>query len=299
MRRILRCGRALDLAATTGPLRHGRDPSWVKVPTGFAKASLTPAGPGVEVITVVPAEGMVVQEAYGPGADWLAERLPDLVGHHDDVAGFAPPPALAEAWRRRPGIRVPRSGLVFEAFVPVVLGQKVTGREAMSAYRELVLVYGEPVGVGPFPGLRVPPAPEVWRAIPSWKWHAAGVGPDRSRTVVAAARRAQALERLVDVPPAQAREAMRSLPGVGVWTAAEVAQRALGDADAISVGDFHVARMVVYALTGRRDGTDEQMLGLLVDQVGHRFRVQRLVEVARLGPDRRGPRFQGRDYRAM
>lgn len=117
--------------------------------------------------------------------------------------------------------------------------------------------------------------------------------------MVAAAARAEALERLALVPPAQARAAMQTMPGVGAWTAAEVAQRALGDADAISVGDFHVARGVVYALTGRRDGTDEEMLELIADHVPHRFRVQRLMELGRLGPPRHGPRYRGRDFRSM
>ena len=43
---------------------------------------------------------------------------------------------------------------------------------------------------------------------------------------------------------------MVSVPGVGVWTAAETAHRALGDADAVSFGDYHVAKNVGWALTG-------------------------------------------------
>lgn len=299
MNRTLRLARPVDLAATIGPLRHGRDPSWAVVPGGYAKASLTPDGPGAEVIVAAAARGEVRQEAYGPGAGWLAERLPELLGVGDDPTGFDPPAPLRQVWRRHPGWRVPRSRLVFETFVPVVLGQKVTGVEAFASYRRLVLATGEPVALGPFPALVVPPPAEVWRDVPSWQWHRAGVGPERARTVVLAARRASALERLVDREPAEARAVLQSMPGVGVWTAAEVAQRALGDADAISVGDFHVARAVVYALTGRRDGTDGQMLELIADQAGHRFRVQRLVELGRLGPPRHGPRYRGLDFRSM
>lgn len=294
-----RPGRPLDLRATAGPLRHGTDPSWARVAGGFAKASLTPDGPGVQVVTAAPGGGEVRLAAFGEGAAWLAENLPRLLGHGDDDAGFEPPEPLREVRRRHPGIRVPRTGLVLETLVPVVLAQKVTGKEAGTSYARLLRRFGEPIGVGPCPELVVPPPAAVWRQVPSWEWHKAGVGPERSRTVVAAAGRAAALERLVDERPDRAREAMMALPGIGVWTAAEVAQRALGDADAISVGDYHLARMVVFALTGRRDGTDAEMLSLLTDQVGHRFRVQRLVEIGRLGPERRGPRYAGRDYRAI
>jgi 3-methyladenine DNA glycosylase/8-oxoguanine DNA glycosylase len=77
--------------------------------------------------------------------------------------------------------------------------------------------------------MRVPPPAEVWRTIPSWEFHRANVDPGRARTIVGAATRAEALERQTD------RDALTSLPGVGIWTAAETAQRALGDPDALSV----------------------------------------------------------------
>ena len=44
-----------------------------------------------------------------------------------------------------------------------------------------------------------------------------------------------------------------SLPGVGEWTAAETAQRAFGDADALSVGDYHLAKVIGWSLLGRPD----------------------------------------------
>ena len=45
---------------------------------------------------------------------------------------------------------------------------------------------------------------------------------------------------------------MRSLYGIGEWTIAETRIRALGDPDAVSVGDYHLAHHVGYALTGHR-----------------------------------------------
>ena len=89
--------------------------------------------------------------------------------------------------------------------------------------------------------------------------------------------------------------ALRALPGIGPWTAAEVTLRALGDPDAVSVGDFHLAHVVGYALGGREGGTDEEMLELLAPWAGHRARVVKLLERAGVGPPRRGPRVAPRD----
>ena len=141
------------------------------------------------------------------------------------------------------------------------------------------------------------PEPEVWARIPSWVWHRAGVGPDRSRTLVGATARAAALERTLELPRVEAERALRSLPGVGPWTVAEVRQRAYGDPDAVSVGDFHLAAQVVYALTGELGGDDARMLELLAPYAGHRYRVVRMVELSGVAPPRRGPRYAPLDHR--
>ena len=52
---------------------------------------------------------------------------------------------------------------------------------------------------------------------------------------------------------------------------------ALGDADAVSVGDYHLPSLVSWALAGERRGTDERMLELLAPFAGHRGRVIRLL----------------------
>jgi 3-methyladenine DNA glycosylase/8-oxoguanine DNA glycosylase len=251
----------------------------------------------------VPPGGDVVEvRAWGPGADWALEAAPDLLGAGDDPAGFEPQhPVVAASWRRHPGWRVPRSRRVLDALVPAVLEQKVTGREAWRAFRTLVRRYGEPAP-GPTAhlpgGLWVQPAPRTWATVPSWEWHRAGVDLSRSRTVVTAAASAGRLEALADVPTAEAAVRMRSLPGIGVWTAAEVGQRALGDADAVSVGDFHLSSVVGVALVGERVD-DDAMLELLEPYAGHRYRAVRMIELSGVRPERHGPRFEGVDYRAM
>ncbi|MEZ5189678.1 MAG: hypothetical protein R2717_01505 [Schumannella sp.] len=61
-----------------------------------------------------------------------------------------------------------------------------------------------------------PALPEAWCRILSWEWHRAGVGPQRSDTVMRAVSVAGALERAVRVDAATAIQRMRTVPGVGV-----------------------------------------------------------------------------------
>jgi 3-methyladenine DNA glycosylase/8-oxoguanine DNA glycosylase len=222
-----------------------------------------------------------------------------MLGADDDRAGFDPAhPVLRDLSARHPGLRIGRSGRVLEALVPAVLEQKVVGAEARRAWRYLLLKFGDPAP-GPAPaGMRVSPPPRIWRRIPSWEWHRAGVEGVRARTIIGAAEVAGRLEEIVTMPAADADRRLRSLPGIGVWTSAEIRQRACGDADAVSVGDYHLPSLVGWALAGRRVD-DAGMLELLAPYAGHRHRAVRLVELGGLGPPRRGPRMSIRDYRTF
>jgi 3-methyladenine DNA glycosylase/8-oxoguanine DNA glycosylase len=225
-------------------------------------------------------------QAWGDGAAEFVENLPALLGADDDAGDFRPEhPVIAEALRRVPHLRLGRTGRVLEAMIPAVIEQRVQGVEAFRSWRLLVTRFGTPAP-GPAPErMRVPPSPQTWRAIPSWEYHRANVDPGRMRTLVGCAQRADALERQTD------RAAFTALPGVGVWTAAETAQRALGDADALSVGDYHLATMIGWTLLGRRID-DDAMVELLEPLRPHRYRAVRLLEVSRLAQlPRRGPRL--------
>jgi 3-methyladenine DNA glycosylase/8-oxoguanine DNA glycosylase len=195
-------------------------------------------------------------------------------------------------------MRVGRSGRVFEALVPAVLEQKVVGLEAHRAWRFLLLKFGEPAP-GPAPvGMRVFPPPRTWAHISSWDWHRAGVEDVRAQTIVTAATVAARLELILDLDPAEADRRLRSIPGIGPWTSAETRQRAMGDPDAVSVGDYHLPKAVGWTLA-RRITDDEGMLELLAPYSGHRYRVTRLIELGGSTPPRRGPRMAVRDYRTL
>ncbi|HEV3380776.1 MAG TPA: DNA-3-methyladenine glycosylase 2 family protein [Trebonia sp.] len=274
------------------------------------RTSLTPDGPGtIRILPAAPAAtglaARVIAHAWGQGGGWLLDALPAALGSHDDVSGFDPAshPVLHRVTRRHPGFRVGRSGRLAEALVPAILEQKVVSLEAHRAWKILLTRYGTPPP-GPAPrGMRVFPPPETWRAIPSWEWHKAGVEGVRAQTIINAARVAPSLERLLISPeeagPEEAGRKLRTLPGIGPWTSAETLQRAAGDPDAVSVGDYNLPKAVGYALAGREATDDKQMLELLEPYKGHRHRVARLVQLSGLRPPRRGPRMPVRDYRGF
>ena len=289
----------VDVRRTLAPLRRGRaDPTHRVADDGAVwRTSLMPSGP---VTYRLEQRGLhrVDCAAWGPGADEAVGGLPDLLGARDDAAGFVPRhPLLADSAARHPGLRVPRSGRVVEALVPAVLEQKVTGKEARAAFRSLVLRFGAPAP-GPAPhGMRVPPAATTWRRIPSWEWHRAGVDPKRSRTVCLAMQYAARLEQAVGMERADAERRLSAVPGIGPWTVAEVAQRALGDTDALSVGDYHLSAYVGWALAGR-PVDDDGMVALLEPWRPHRYRVVRLLECSGFAKPRFGPRMTVQDHRS-
>jgi 3-methyladenine DNA glycosylase/8-oxoguanine DNA glycosylase len=295
---------ALDVTRTLGVHSRGaRDPAFRVDASGAVwRTSLTPAGPATLRVSGAGPTGrsggtLVDAAAWGPGAAWLLTTVPDQLGAADDRAGFDPAhPVLAKTFRVFHGVRIGRSGRVFEALVPAVLEQKVAGAEAWRAWRYLLLRFGGPAPGPAPPGMRVFPPPAVWARIPSWEWHRAGAEAVRARTVITAARVASRLEEITTMAGEQADLRLRSLPGIGAWTSAEIRQRACGDPDAVSVGDYHLPGLVGVALAGHKVD-DDGMLELLAPYAGHRHRVTRLVELSGLGPPRRGPRMPVRDYR--
>jgi 3-methyladenine DNA glycosylase/8-oxoguanine DNA glycosylase len=327
---------AVDVRQTLAVQGRGRgDPTFQLDATGAVwRTSLTPDGPAT--IRVLPARpsalgpgesaAVVRARSWGPGADWMLDALPAALGLYDDFSGFDPGahPVVSDAARRHPDLRLGRSGRLLEALVPAILEQKVVVLEAHRAWRILLGKYGTPPP-GPAPrGMRVFPDPRTWRRIPSWDWHRAGVEGVRAETIIRAASVADSLERLLTLSHAEADGKLRTIPGIGVWTSAEARQRAAGDPDAVSVGDYHLKNVVGWALAGRDRSTDEEMLALLEPFKGHRHRATRLIGLSRGngtgqaagiasgsrtapgiarygtgGPPRRGPRLPLRDYRAF
>jgi 3-methyladenine DNA glycosylase/8-oxoguanine DNA glycosylase len=296
----------VDLTAVLAPLSRGRfdptmrvDPTGTFGPAGTWRTFRTPVGASTMHLAQR-SDGDVVARAWGPGAEWTVANLPGMLGDADDWSDLdvSSVPLLAETLRRRPGLRLPRVGLVLEMMIASIIEQRITSLEARASWRALVSRHGE-AAPGPAPeGMRVFPDPVTWIRIPSWEWHRAGVDPSRSRSCIRAATVAAGLERTLELPGgAEVERRMRSVPGVGVWTAAETAQRSHGDPDAVSVGDYHVHDVVGYALTGE-PADDERMLELLAPWAGHRQRVVRLIYASGFRKPRFGPRITIQDHRA-
>jgi 3-methyladenine DNA glycosylase/8-oxoguanine DNA glycosylase len=287
----LRLRHPFHLGLTLGPTQRGHYDPCSRVSRREAwRASRTPEG---EVTLCIRHDGnAVVARAWGAGAQWAIEQLPRLIGLHDDPAAFAPlDPLLGALHRRHPGLRLGATDRVVEALVASVIEQRVTSVEAHRSYSRLVRRYGTPApGPAGRAGMFVPPAPERLARLPYWAYHPLGIERSRADTIRRVCSRAAALDRATNLEAHAMQHALRSVAGVGPWTAAEVAAVAIGDPDAVSVGDYHLPHQVAWALAGEARGDDERMLELLEPYRGQRGRVLRLITLAGLGPPRRAPR---------
>ncbi|VXB74912.1 3-methyladenine DNA glycosylase/8-oxoguanine DNA glycosylase [Citricoccus sp. K5] len=314
---VLEPGVPVDVRLTLGVLQRGHaDPTVQSRPDGVWLCYRVPGSGDPVTVLVRPAPSALVPGpvpvlAWGPGAPAAVADAHRLLGLDDDWSAFdallaprsagvsgaaALPHAVAQARRANPGLRLPATGRMVDQLLTVVLEQKVTHDQARSGWRWLVRGFGEAAPAPAPPGMLLPPTAHAVRRIPSWAWHAGWVQPAQSRAMLRVAERASALERLAGQPAGVAAETLTTVPGIGVWTAAETVQRTHGAPDTVAVGDYHLAHHVGEALTGRRTD-DAGMLRLLEPWAGHRQRVVRLVGLSGIRFRRFGPRLAPADHR--
>lgn len=277
--------------------RGAHDPAHTEHQSVIWRVSRTPEG--VATLALRVERTRVRAAAWGPGAEWALDQVPQLCGDGDDPEGFdaGGHPLVASAHHRHPHLRIGRTDLVFDALASAIFEQKVTGLQAFGAWRMILTWCGERAP-GPTPRPMFAP-PADWNLIPSGTWHRAGLEPPQSQTITRAARRRASIERAAtEASTGDERDAVfTSLPGVGAWTSAETRIRAFGDADAVSVGDYHLAHQIGFALTGHRVD-DDGMVALLEPWRGHRQRAIRLIMLSGAFEPRRGPRLAPEDHRA-
>ena len=286
-RRTLPWTGPLDVAAT---LRSTTGKAVGRVTGGADGAWWMERAPGGAVsLRVDKTAGKVEAEAFGPGSAWALDQLPDLLGRDDDPSGLDPPAGmLRDLHRRGRGLRMGRSGLVWSALLPAVLGQRVTGEEAHRSYRAVVHRHGEPAP-GPVDAW-VPPAPEVVAGLGYEDLHRFGVERARASTVIEAARRMGRLGTITGLAFDDGYRLLGAVRGIGPWTAGIVMGAACGDPDAVPVGDYHLPSLVAWVLAGQPRADDDRMLELLEPYRGHRRRVVTLLERSGLKAPSYGPR---------
>ncbi len=297
-----------DFAGTLRPLAMNQHDPCAKV--GGREAWWTAHTPDGPATLHLAREGSrLVATAYGPGAAWALEQADALAGLRDDVAEFAAlaatHPVVRAAFHQHPGLRLIATGRIFAHLIPVILTQKVTGLEASRAYLGISRAFGEPAP-GPMASLLLPVSAETIAATPYWAFHRFGLEQRRADTLRRAAALGDRLDRAPDA--ATAGKLLHSIPGIGVWTVAEVVRLAYGDPDAVTVGDYHLPNHVVYALTGAaragaRDGTpsriasaDVRMLEVLEQFRPQRARVVQLLIATGVSAPKFGPRSPVRSF---
>jgi 3-methyladenine DNA glycosylase/8-oxoguanine DNA glycosylase len=265
------------------------DAAWIaiRLEAGPATLRFTAEGPNI------------VAAAWGSGAAAALEIAPGMVGADDDPRAFGTDHELiGRLARRHRGIRITRSTQVTSSALRAVFGQKVTGKEAKRSYRRMILALGEPAP-GPHPDLVAPPDPTAIAALGYEDLHGWGVERKRADTIIEVARRSKRLEEAAAMDLPDAYQRLLAVRGIGPWSAALVAMEALGDADAVPVGDFHIPNTVAWALAGEPRADDDRMLELLEPFRPHRGRVIRMLKAEGIKAPRFGPRVQLRNIERM
>lgn len=292
--------RDVDLGATLGWYRHGRnDPTtWIEragrgpqASGRFVRATFTPNGPGTLLIHWKHGQPLHA-ESWGPGADWLLARVPSMIGDLDAGASHLESdahPVVAATMKANRSVRIGASGTLYHELLPTILEQRITAIEAKHQWNLLCRELGDPAP-GPFDGLVLPPAPDVLLRQPSWWFHPLGIERKRAEPLIEVARHASKMWAWAALEPVAADRMLRFINGIGIWTTGTVLGPALGDPDAVPVGDYHVKNIIGWNLASEARATDERMIELLEPYVGQRGRVVRAIMAHGNGAPKFGPK---------
>ncbi|MEZ4443338.1 MAG: hypothetical protein R3B72_29855 [Polyangiaceae bacterium] len=264
------------------------EPSTRREGEAFWRATRVTTGP-VTIRAQLQQEQIAI-ELWGAGRDEAVERLEGWLGFFDQPQALVPKDdVVARAQKRHPGLRLSRGFDIFEVLLPTILGQRVTGREAMDSWRQIVWRYGERAP-GPLAKLWVPPSPAALRGMSFPRLNQFGVELARARVFVGACHHEAHIRRAAGTTPKKAIGELRKLSGIGPWTAHLTVAKVHGYPDAMPLGDYHIPSVVSHALTGEERADDRRMVELLAPYVGQRWRVIRLIGADAKHAPRRGAR---------
>lgn len=224
--------------------------------TRYARSLRLPHGPAVVLLDLEP--GTHVEASF-----WLSSladlqtalhrcrRMLDLDADPavvDHTLGADP--LLAASVSQHPGTRSPADVDGFDALLRAIIHQQVSVASAVGVLGRLTAAHGQRldqpisfsgVGDGLAEITTVFPGPEVWAALDS---NDLGLPASRATTVVAAAR--AVIDGIVDLSPGAdrelARRQLRTIKGIGPWTAAVTSLRGLSDPDVFVPGDLALQR---------------------------------------------------------
>ncbi len=263
----------------------GDFPGARRVRDGALRSVRTPEGPATYAVRV--RGGELEIQAWGAGATHVVDHLPDCLGVDDEPPPLPEP--IGALQRKHPGVRRLRALDPFEFLMSQVIHQRVSGKEAGRSWSRLIARFGDPApGPG---GLKLPLSDAQWKSLGTLELAEAGIELGRARTLQELAKRMHRIRPWLGLPPREAAGRLRKLPGVGPWTVTMMQGWALGDTDAVILGDDGVPALVGWNLADERDATDTRMVELLEPYRPHRFRVIMLLEAADRWPPRRGHRI--------
>ena len=200
-------------------------------------------------VTVRPGAGDALQVAvrfpHLPSLPAIIARLRRVFDLASDPAAiaaqFAADPVMTALMQARPGLRVPGAWDGFELAMRAVLGQQITVAAAIRLAGKMVAAHGQPLAQPDGALTHVFPEPDVVAAA-----ELASLGMPRSRAATLSAVAAAAVadphlfDAAVDLEDAVRR--LRTIRGVGEWTAQYIALRQLREPDAFPHADIGLIR---------------------------------------------------------
>jgi AraC family transcriptional regulator of adaptative response / DNA-3-methyladenine glycosylase II len=201
---------------------------------------------------------------------WAALRL---LGLTLDVPAFEARAArdarMALLLARRPGLRLPLTATGFDALCWAIIGQQINLTFASALRRELLELAGAEIG-----GMRAHPTPERVAEIPVDELARRRFSRQKAEYLIGAAQAVASgrldADGLADGSAVAAERALRSLRGVGTWTARYMLMRGAGFADCAPIGDVALAAALQRFTAAENRPRPEQVEELMRPFAPHR-----------------------------